>query len=70
MGEIKLFVDTDGQPGLEIVRAFVNVADSGITIIHDVSRISKTYLFLKDVTRFSRSEIMIGLKRKQFAYSG
>lgn len=45
MGEIKLFVDTDGQPGLEIVLAFVNVADSGIRIIHDVSRISKTYLF-------------------------
>ena len=27
-------------------------------------------IYLKDVTRFSRSEIMIGLKRKQFAYSG
>lgn len=45
MGEIKLFEDTDGQPSLEIVRAFVNVADSGITIIQDVSRTSQTDLF-------------------------
>jgi hypothetical protein len=45
MGDIKLFVDTDGQPGLEIVLAFVNVAGSGSTIIHDVSRTSNTYLF-------------------------
>ena len=44
-GEVSLLMDTDGQPGLEIIVTFTGVSDSGITIIHDVSRTSKTYLF-------------------------
>lgn len=43
--EVSLLTDTDGQPGLEIIVTFMSVLDSGITIIHDVSRTSKTYLF-------------------------
>lgn len=73
MGEIKLFVDTDGQPGLEIVLAFVNVADSEITIIHNVSRTSKTYLFEEEHTiqqvrnydRFSGDEICVLLPSRE-----
>jgi len=49
-GEIQLLADTDGQPGLEIVVAFRNGTDSGITIIHDVSQTSKTYLFEEEHT--------------------
>ncbi len=75
MGDIKLFVDTDGQPGLEIVLAFVNVADSGSTIIHDVSRTSKTYLFegghtIQQVRNYDRSQEeesrVLWLSREEF----
>lgn len=45
MGEVSLLTDTDGQPGLEIIVTFTRVSDSGITIIHNVSRTSKTYRF-------------------------
>ena len=44
-GEVSLLMDADGKPGLEIIVTFTRVSDSGITIIHDVSRTSKTYLF-------------------------
>lgn len=44
-GEVSLLMDTDGKPGLEIIVTFTRVSDSGITIIHDVSRTSKTYRF-------------------------
>ena len=75
MGEVKLFADTDGQPGLEIVVAFMNVADSGVTIIHDVSRTSKTYLFegghtIQQVRNYDRSQgdeiCVLLLSREEF----
>lgn len=75
MGEVKLFVDTDGQPGLEIVVAFMNASDSGITIIHDISRTSKTYLFegghtIQQVRNFDRSQgeeiCVLLLSREEF----
>ncbi len=46
-GEVSLLTDTDGQPGLEIIVTFMSVAESGITIIHDVSQTSKTYRFIE-----------------------
>jgi hypothetical protein len=75
MGEVKLLADTDGQPGLEIVVAFMNVADSGITIIHDVSRTSRTYLFeeghtIQQVRNYDRSQgdeiCVLLLSREEF----
>lgn len=73
MGEIHLFADTDGQPGLEIVVAFRNGTGSGITIIHDVSQTSKTYLFEEEHTiqqvrnydRFSGDEICVLLPSRE-----
>lgn len=44
-GEVSLITDTDGQPTPEIVVSFTRGSDSGITIIHDVSQLSRTYLF-------------------------
>lgn len=72
-GEIHLFADTDGQPGLEIVVAFRNGTGSGITIIHDVSQTSKTYLFEEEHTiqqvrnydRFSGDEICVLLPSRE-----
>ena len=60
-GEVSLLTDTDGQPGLEIIVTFMSVSDSGITIIHDVSRTSKTYLFtgrhtIQQVRNYDRSQ--------------
>lgn len=60
-GEVSLLTDTDGQPGLEIIVTFASGPDSGITIIHDVSRTSKTYLFsgrhtIQHVGNYDRSQ--------------
>lgn len=66
-GEVSLLTDTDGQPGLEIIVTFMSVAESGITIIHDVSRTSKTYRFterhtiqqIRNYDRFQGDEICV-----------
>lgn len=50
MGEVQLFTDTDGQPGLEILVTFMNGSSSGITVIHDASRTSTIYEFEGDHT--------------------
>ncbi len=60
-GEVSLLTDTDGQSGLEIIVTFTSSSDSGITIIHDVSRTSKTYLFngrhtIQQVGNYDRSQ--------------
>lgn len=60
-GAVSLLTDTDGQPGLEIIVTFISGSDSGITIIHDVSRTSKTYLFtgrytIQQVRNYDRSQ--------------
>lgn len=60
-GEVSLLTDTDGQSGLEIIITFMSNSDSGITIIHDVSGTSKTYLFngrhtIQQVGNYDRSQ--------------
>ncbi len=44
-GAVSLLTDTDGQSGQEIIVEFTRGSDSGMTIIHDLSRTLKTYLF-------------------------
>lgn len=60
-GEVQLLTDTDGQSGQEIIVTFMSNSDSGITIIHDVSGTSKTYLFsgrytIQQIGNYDRSE--------------
>jgi hypothetical protein len=60
-GEVSLLTDTDGRPGQEIIVTFTRVSDSGLTVIHDVSRTSKTYLFtgkhtIQQVRDYDRSQ--------------
>lgn len=60
-GEVSLLADTDGQSGLEIIVTFTSNSDSGITIIHDVSGTSKTYLFngrhtIQQIGNYDRSQ--------------
>lgn len=61
MGQIQLLADTDGQPGLEVLVTFTTLSDSGITIIHDATRTSKTYRFeghhtIQQVRDYDRSK--------------
>lgn len=60
-GEVSLLADTDGLAGQEIIVTFTRVSDSGLTIIHDVSQTSKTYLFtgkhaIQQVRDYDRSQ--------------
>lgn len=60
-GEVQLLTDTDGQSGQEIIVTFMSNSDSGITIIHDVSGTSKTYLFsgkytIQQIGNYDRSQ--------------
>lgn len=60
-GEVQLLTDTDGQSGQEIIVTFMSNSNSGITIIHDVSGTSKTYLFggkytIQQIGNYDRSQ--------------